>query len=73
MPNTVNTTPELAAILGTDVAVGETLKIEACAGAGKSTALRLYAQSHSDQSIMYLTFTDAEARAKRTRLESRTG
>ena len=31
-------TPELQAIVSTDVAAGETLKIEAAAGSGKSTA-----------------------------------
>ena len=57
-------TPELHAIVSTDVAAGETLKIEAAAGSGKSTALRLFAEHRRDRHILYLTFTKAEAKAK---------
>ena len=57
-------TPELQAIVSTDVAAGETLKVEAAAGSGKSTALRLCLQRRRDRHVLYLTFTKAEAKAK---------
>jgi hypothetical protein len=47
-------TPQVEAIVSTDVGVGETLKIEAAAGSGKSTALRLFAERRRGCSIMYL-------------------
>ena len=43
-------TEEQRAILGTDVLPGETLKVEAAAGAGKSTVLRLYAERRPTES-----------------------
>lgn len=57
-------TEELEAVVSTDVAVGETLKVEAMAGSGKSTALRIYAERRPELRILYLTFTEAEAREK---------
>ena len=57
-------TPELEAVVNTHVAAGETMKIEAVAGSGKSTALRLYASRNADRPTLYLTFTKAEAVAK---------
>jgi len=42
--NEVVLTPQLDAVVSIDVAVGETSKVEAAAGAGKSTALRLYTE-----------------------------
>jgi hypothetical protein len=62
--NAVVLTPQLEAVVSTDVAVGETLKVEAAAGAGKSTALRLYTERRRSRPTMYLTFTKAEADAK---------
>ena len=57
-------TEELEIILCTDVGPGDTLKVEAAAGAGKSTALRLFAEKHRDLRTLYLTFTAAEAAEK---------
>ena len=57
-------TAELDAIVTTDIAVGQTLKVQAAAGSGKSTALRLYAARRPLTPTLYLTFTAAEARAK---------
>ena len=37
-------TEELEAVVSTDIAAGDTLKVEAMAGSGKSTALRIYAE-----------------------------
>ena len=54
-------TAELDAVVSMDVAAGQTLKVEAAAGAGKSTALRMYAERRSALRILYLTFTTAEA------------
>ena len=57
-------TAELDAVISTDVAAGEILKVEAAAGSGKSTALRLYAARRPQCTTLYLTFTAAEAREK---------
>ena len=53
----VSVTDQLERILSTNVAVGETMKVEAAAGAGKSTALRLYVcrMSHAaSDSVPYI-------------------
>ena len=63
-PESAVLTAELEAIISTDVGVGETLKIEAAAGSGKSTALRVYAERRKELCILYLTFTAAEAQEK---------
>ena len=63
--------PELDAVVSTDVCAGQTLKVFAAAGAGKSTALRLYAERRTALSILYLTFTAAEAREKQVDYERR--
>ena len=55
-------TEELEAVMSTDVAVGETLKVEAMAGSGKTTALRIYAERRPELQMLYLTFTEVEAR-----------
>ena len=60
----VRVTHELELILSTDVAAGETLKVSAAAGAGKSTALRMYSAQRPQLQTLYLTFTTAEADAK---------
>ena len=57
-------TEELEAVVSTDIAAGDTLKVEAMAGSGKSTALRIYAERRPELQILYLTFTEAEAREK---------
>ena len=57
-------TAELEAVVSTDVAAGDTLKVEAAAGSGKSTAVRLYAERRPALRILYLTFTAVEAREK---------
>jgi len=57
-------THELELILSTDVAAGDTLKVSAAAGAGKSTALRMYSAQRPQLQTLYLTFTTAEADAK---------
>ena len=57
-------TEELEAVISTDVAAGDTLKVEAMAGSGKSTMLRIYAERRPELRILYLTFTEAEAREK---------
>ena len=59
-------TQEQRAIVGTNVLPGETLKVEAAAGAGKSTVLRLYAERRPHLQTLYLTFTASEARAKQS-------
>jgi len=58
-------TPELTALLGMDVPVGQTLKVAAAAGTGKSTALRMYAASRPQLRFLYLTFSRPEACSKR--------
>ena len=67
----VDLTPQLNAIITTEVPVGATLKIEAAAGSGKSTALRLYAERHMHREILYLTFTKREAESKQADYEQR--
>ena len=57
-------TAELTAMLAVELLPGQTLKVRAAAGAGKSTALRLYASRRADIKILYLTFTKAEASSK---------
>ena len=57
-------TAELVAMLAVELRGGQTLKVRAAAGAGKSTALRLYAAQHADLKILHLTFTKAEASIK---------
>jgi hypothetical protein len=64
-------TAELAAIVSTDVPAGATIKIEAAAGAGKSTALRLYVEARAPRSALLLTFTSAEAKSKEAEYKHR--
>jgi len=64
-------TAELAAIVSTDVPAGATMKIEAAAGAGKSTALRLYVEARAPRSALLLTFTSAEAKSKEAEYKHR--
>ena len=57
-------TDELKLFLSTDLQPSTTLKLEAVAGAGKSTALHLFSAIHAPKRILYLTFSKAEAEAK---------
>ena len=57
-------TEELAALLAVELHGGQTLKVNAAAGTGKSTALRLYALRCAPRPILYLTFTKSEAVSK---------
>lgn len=41
-------------MVNTDLAVGETLRVVAYAGTGKTHTLRAYAQEHSDLVILYV-------------------
>ena len=64
-------TAELEAVVSTEVLAGETLKVEAAAGSGKSTALRLHTTRRPKSRTLFLTFTAAEALAKSIDYERR--
>jgi hypothetical protein len=58
-------TPELELLLSTEISSGQTLKVQAAAGTGKSTALRLYATRRPHLHALYLTFSTSEAEIKK--------
>src|SRR5438045_2738437 len=59
-------TDEQRDIISLDVPKGQMLKISAFAGTGKTTALRLFTEAHSDKTFLYLCYNasvSAEARS----------
>jgi hypothetical protein len=58
-------TPEQTAVLGHDLQPGEVLLLNAYAGAGKSTTLRLLAEAHPHRRFFYVCFNRSVALAAR--------